>query len=92
MNTTICSIYEKRPEICQIFPTCESDVAKFESCGYYFKEGKRYGECNGCGECCIKMPWSEDSTIENCTLDKELKADLDFCIRKDNICRFLIET
>jgi len=92
MNEATCSIYEKRPKICQIFPTCESDVKGCKSCGYSFKDGIRIGECNGCGECCINMPWPADATTLSCDiLSYEVKDELSDFYKKDSVCRFLIK-
>jgi len=94
MNETICSIYEKRPDICRNFPTSESEIRHFDKCGYYFKDGKRYGECNGCGQCCVYMHFPDELTVLSC--DSLEKAPVEYVwkedgtIKSDVICRFLI--
>jgi Fe-S-cluster containining protein len=52
-----CSIYENRPDVCRNFPVSTAAIEEFSECGYYFENGTRKGECNGCGQCCIDMRW-----------------------------------
>ena len=51
----ICTIYDNRPEVCKQFPSNANMIKDFPSCSYYFDgDGNRHGECNGCGECCMR--------------------------------------
>jgi hypothetical protein len=52
----ICSIYEKRPDLCRRYPEPGSFVP--ESCGYvFFGDGKRRGRCvPECEASCCRMP------------------------------------
>ena len=90
MNKAICSIYDKRPDICRKFPVNEKQIEAFKSCGYYFKDGERFGECNGCGECCINMPWPDDATLLSCDAFRTDKTELGGT-PTEAVCRFLIE-
>ena len=81
-----CLIYDKRPEVCRQFPSSEQEIKDFPKCGYYFKNGKRFGECNGCNQCCVYMHWTDDSTIESCTEKIEFE---DGKVKTDVVCRFL---
>jgi Fe-S-cluster containining protein len=59
MNKLICAIYDRRPRVCREFPSNAAMIKEFPSCSYWFnEEGKRHGECNGCGECCVNMQFN----------------------------------
>ena len=54
-----CLIWERRPVICQRFPTKPQEVAGFLMCTFRFDEkGERHGSCElkGCRtHCCVNM-------------------------------------
>jgi hypothetical protein len=69
MLPTTCRIYDDRPKICKCFPTHALEILDFDECTFYFEDGVRKGECCGCGQCCIGMPWPEpfgDSKKQDC--------------------------
>jgi hypothetical protein len=46
-----CSIYEKRPEVCKVYPTVTHYIPS--ECTYYFAGAERRGSCDcGIGACC----------------------------------------
>ena len=59
MNKTRCKIYDGRPEICRNFPTHAAEIRDFDKCTFTFEDGVRKGECCGCGQCCVNMPWPD---------------------------------
>ena len=52
----ICTIHDNKPDVCKNWPYKEQDLLAYPNCTLYFKNGKLRGECNMCGECCLK-PW-----------------------------------
>lgn len=56
MRTAICTIYDKRPEMCRKYPKPDNYIPL--SCGYFFPgDGRRQGECDPkCGGACCKVP------------------------------------
>ena len=85
-----CLIYDKRPKICRDFPQTPRDLRHFKKCGFTFDaEQVRSGSCNGCQECCINMPWSDDTDIN--TLAPAIEINRDETTKrmvKDLKCRF----
>ena len=52
-TTACCSIYEKRPKLCRIYPTI--DYWTPSECTYYFAGEERRGTCAcGIGACCAE--------------------------------------
>ena len=89
-----CSIWEKAPKICKEWPYKASDLQVYPKCGYKFDEnGKRSGECNGCGECCRFMRWDTEKTAEQilattltASCDEFLKTTKEYV--RDDPCRY----
>ena len=81
MSCGLCQIHKNRPPICSQFPTTAFEIKDFDECTYYFKDGKRFGFCCKCGQCCKNMPWAEGSNV---SLNK-----IDYSRETDETCRFL---
>lgn len=55
MGYWICEIYERRPKACREYP--QSGHWMPESCGYYFENGERKGDCAPeCQSTCCMQP------------------------------------
>jgi len=76
----ICTIHNDKPDVCKNCPSQESELLAFPNCSLYFKDGKLQGECNQCGDCCLKPHitppgYDRKFTNETCPYLKEVNGD-----------------
>jgi hypothetical protein len=87
-------VYDDRPEMCRSFPKREGQISEFDECTFYFEGDVRKGECCGCGQCCVDMPWDtkppEGVEYDELPIVKQGKR---VGIRyRDKVCRYLVRT
>ena len=55
MSYLVCSIWEKRPQVCRDYPKYDSYIP--ESCGYHFRGSEKMGCCYlECQAACCMLP------------------------------------
>jgi hypothetical protein len=55
MSYLVCSIYDRRPDVCKKYPQRGNYIP--DSCGYYFVNSERRGDCYlECQAACCMLP------------------------------------
>lgn len=55
MSYLVCGIHERKPIVCKKYP--ESTSYRPDSCGYFFADGERKGDCYlDCQASCCMLP------------------------------------